>query len=381
MALDLNQYQPVRSKSLDTAKEKPSRTSFLNRELSFTPAINDKKKERLYLDLRNLIGSGIDLRTALELIGTEAQGKALRNLLHRVKSDVEMGKDLWEAMSATGKFSDFEIKSVEIGERSATLPEVFENLRIYFEARIQIKRQLTGALMYPVFVLTVALGVMYFMLTTIVPMFSDIFKQFNKELPQSTLNVIATSNFVQQNFYYILAAIGVPVLLLYTQAAKPWFRKAKATILFNLPLFGGILKKIYLIRFSRFLYLLTQSHTPLVQALGLVRDVIGSYPHEQSLDSIAESIRKGGSLSEGMAKYPIYDRRMVSLIRVAEQNNTLAATLHNLASQYDQEVQHRMKLTGKMIEPVIIILIGLFIGVILIAMYSPLFNLGNTLEP
>jgi type IV pilus assembly protein PilC len=381
MALDLKQYQMVKATPLDKVEKKPASTSFLNRELSLGPAINDKKKERLYLDLRNLIGSGIDLRTALELIGAEAQGKALRKILQRVKSDVENGKDLWEALSSTGRFSEFEIRSVEIGERSATLPEVFENLRIYFEARIQIKRQLMGALMYPVFVLTVALGVMYFMLTTIVPMFSDIFKQFNKELPQSTLNVIAASEFVQHNFYYLIAGIGVPIIFLYFQKARPWYRKAKAAILFNLPLFGGILKKIYLIRFSRFLYLLVQSHTPLVQALGLVRDVIGSYPHEQSLDDIAESIRKGGSLSDGLSKYPVYDRRMVSLIRVAEQNNTLAPTLHNLASQYDQEVQHRMKLTGKMIEPVIIILIGLFIGVILIAMYSPLFNLGNTLEP
>lgn len=385
VAIDLNKYHSERQKNVRSVpqgkKENTNNGSFLDTELSFSSKVSDKKKERLYQDLHNLVGSGVDLRTSLELVSAEVKSKAYKKLLEDIRKDVESGKELWEAMENTQKFTDFELKSVEIGERSATLSPVFENLKTYFAARIQIKRQLTGALMYPAFVLLAAFGVMYFMLTSIVPMFSDIFGQFNKELPSETLMVIAASDFVNENLTIIIASFVLPLAFLYFVRKTLIFRKISSTFIMSIPFFGSSTRKIYHIRFTRFLYLLTSAHTPLIKALELVKDVIGSYPFEKSLDSIIEEVRKGGTLSDGLSKYKIYDRRMVSLLRVAEQNNSLAPTLKSLAEQYDEEVQHRMKLTGKMIEPVIILIIGGFIAVILVAMYSPLFNLGNALEP
>ena len=152
-------------------------------------------------------------------------------------------------------------------------------------------------------------------------------------------------------------------------------------ILIRIPFFGKLIKKIYITRFCQSLSLLLSAKTPLVTSLDLVQRMISFYPLESSLDMIKKEVTKGTLFSKALAKHSIYDFKLVSLVDVAEQVNKLDDMFERLSKQYDEEVQHQTKMIGVIMEPLIIVIIGLVVGTVLIAMYSPMFDLSKIIQP
>ncbi len=360
-----------------TRSDVGKKENIFNRDIQLFSSFNDKKKERFYMDLRILLMAGIDLKTALELIIEEQPKEKDKVFFKTICDDVIKGKSLAESLKTSGKFSEYEYFSIEIGEESNRLNEVLEELMNYYADQAALKKQIMSVLSYPAFVFVITIGLVYFMLTSVVPMFADVFKQFGSELPQLTLKVIAISeNFPFYALIGTIVIIGIG-LFVYWQKNEVWFRQSTSAFFLKIPKVGQLIKLVYLARFTQAMHLLLASKTPLVRSLELTERMIKFYPLQQAIKQMREDITKGKSLHTGMSAFSIFPKRMLSLIKVGEEVNQLEVMLGKLSKQYNEELKYQTNIIGKIMEPLILLIIGCIVGVILVAMYMPMFNLSN----
>lgn len=357
-----------------------TQNSFFQKEIAIGKAFPDKAKESFYNEFCALLDSGVDIQRALALLIDEQTKKRLKAILEQVQQALIGGQSLYEALKNSGHFSAYEYQSVKIGEETGRLKIVLQHLSDFYAEKVKLKRQLVGVFTYPGFVILVTFGVLYFMLNSVVPMFEDVFKQFGQELPQLTQKIIWLSKNFTSFMIYFGGAIILSSVYFYTQRKEEWFRKAQANFLLRIPVFGVLIKKVYLARFCQSFSLLLSSKTPLVQSIDLVEEMIGFYPFEEAMREVKKVVVSGGHFSEGLAKFPIFDKRFVSLVKIAEEINQLDKTFERLTKQNQEEIEYRTKLIGTIIEPLIIIVIGAIVGVIMVAMYMPMFNLSNVIK-
>ncbi len=361
-----------------SAKNKSGeKVNFFNQEIKLFSRFNDKKKERFYSDLQVLLNSGIDLKSAFEIIIEEQEKESEAQFFSEIYEDIISGNGFAEALKKTGKFTDYEYYSIHIGEESNQLVTVLNELALYFKERVELKKQIVSVLSYPGFVFLITIGIVYFMLDSIVPMFSDVFKQFGSDLPALTQKIIYISeNFGIYALVFFLVCAGVGIFI-YTQKNQEWFRKWTSKIILWIPVVKSITTKIYLTRFVQSMHLLLSSKTPLVKSLDLTQKMIRFYPLERALDDIKDKVTKGESLNGIMKNYSIFPKRLVSLVKVGEEVNQLEEMLAKISKQYSEELKHETTIIGKIMEPLILLIIGSVVGVILVAMYLPMFNLSN----
>jgi len=380
VSIDLSKYDLKKEKTSIKKKESFA-FDFLNKDIQlFGSELSDKKKERFYSELNILFSAGVDIKTALELIEEEQTKAKDKEVFRKIKESVISGGSLSNAIHQTEKFSPYEYYSLKIGEESGRLPEVLLDLASFFSKKIEQKRQIVNALSYPTIVLFTSFGAIFFMMKFVVPMFADVFKRFNGELPYLTKLIIKISEgFSHYSFYFFILLFSV-IALFYSQRKKDWYRKATSSIALKLPIIGNMVQKIYLARFCHSMNLLVGAKTPLVNAIDLVKKMVGFYPIEYSLKVVQEDILRGESLYKSLSKFKVYNKRMLSLIKVAEEVNQLDVIFGKLAKQYGDEVEHQTSLLGSLIEPIMIIFLGLLVSVILIAMYLPLFQLSSSVH-
>jgi type IV pilus assembly protein PilC len=204
-----------------------------------------------------------------------------------------------------------------------------------------------------------------------------VFKRFKGELPAFTKLIIRISD-VTGNYaiYFFLASVLLAVFL-FTQRKAVWFRHYGAKIILHTPIMKDMIGKIYLARFCQSMNLLISARTPLITAIDLVKKMVGFYPIESSLESVQQDLLKGTPLHVSLARFSIYNRRMISLLKVAEEVNQLDTMFAKLSKQYSDEVEHQTSILGSLIEPIMIIFLGILVAVILVAMYLPLFQMGS----
>ncbi len=381
MQIDISKYKAAEQFSSSKKEEKYFILDFLNKDIHlFGKKFSDKKKERFYSDLSILLSAGVDIKTTLELIIEEQTKAKDKQLYERIKDDVISGKSLSEAMNKTEQFSMYEYYSIRIGEESGKIAEVLNELSKYFTNKIKQSRQLVQALSYPIIVLLTAFGAIFFMMNFVVPMFADIFKRFKSDLPYLTKLIMKFSEIVSAYSGYFFVVVFAIIAVFYSQRKAEWFRKYGAMLIMKLPVIGDMIKKIYVARFCHSMNLLMSAKTPLVTAIDLVKKMIGFYPIEKSLDTVKEDILKGVSLHQSLSNYSIYNKRMISLIKVAEEVNQLDLIFEKLSKQYLDEVEHQTSIMSTLLEPFIIIFLGVFVAVILVAMYLPLFQLSTSVR-
>lgn len=354
--------------------------SFFQKEIVLTKTFPDKAKEEFYKEFSSLLSSGIDIQRTLSILIEEQSKEKLVIVLEGILEHLVKGSSLSQALAESGHFTAYEFQSIKIGEETGRLNIILEHLSEYFNNKVKLKRQLVSVFTYPVFVICITIGVLYFMLNSVVPMFEDVFKQFGQELPYLTQKIILISKHFSTFLMFFILAILTLITIGYFQRKEDWFRKFTSSLVLKLPVFGGLMKKIYLARTCQSLSLLLSSKTPLVSALTMIEEMIGFYPIEASFKTIKQGIVKGGSFHAGLAEFDIYDNRLVSLTKIAEETNQLDATFERLSKQYQEDIEFRTKLIGTIIEPLIIVVIGMIVGVIMVAMYLPMFNLSNVIK-
>jgi type IV pilus assembly protein PilC len=363
------------------AKKEGDFLAILNKDFSFSRGLSDKKKYRFYAELSLLISAGIDIRMALELTIEGEKSKKTQAVLQEVFDYIIKGNTLSQSILLSAKFSEYEYYSLKIGEESGNIREVLQDLANFYEGRIEFKRKLVSTFSYPVIVLVTALTAIFFMLNFIVPIFEDAFKRFGGELPYLTRLVLSLSEGIQRyGLISILVVLG-SVLLLYTQRKQNWFRKYASFLLLKLPVIGEIAQKTYLARFCHSMSLLTGVNNPLVNSITLVRKMVRFYPLEKALGEIEQDILNGALFYKAMSRHTdIFPKRMISLVKVAEEVNKLAEVFDQIRKQYADETENSTKTISSLLEPFLIIFIGLFVGVILVAMYLPLFEIGSGMQ-
>ena len=379
MKLGIDLKNIKQTKTVDKKEKSGGLGELLNKDIKlFGSKINDKKKERFYSDLGTLLTSGIDIKTSLELIVDDQKKKDDRLLFEQIMADVINGQGLAEAVLKSGKFSAYEYHSLRIGEETGRVTDVLPELAKYFNKKIKQRRQLISAFSYPLMTMCVAVGAVIFMMNFVVPMFMDIFKRFGGELPTLTKVVIDLSKGFGQNIGWFMMVLISAIILMYTQRKQLWYRKAVSSIILKTPLIGDIMNKVYLARFCQSMALLISARTPLISAIELVRKMISFYPYEVALEKMEKDIMNGMSLHESMKQFPIFDKRTISLIKVAEEVNKLDQVFDRLNKQNSEEVEHKVGLMSSFLEPVMIIFVGLFVAIILVSMYLPMFKLSTS---
>jgi type IV pilus assembly protein PilC len=336
-----------------------------------------KFKESLYMELETLLVAGLDLQSGLEILTQGQTKKKHTKLLEDIRAAVISGSSFSAALAQTGKFSDYEVFSIQIGEESGKLNEVLHELRLFFEKMIQFRRQLVGALTYPMFILGFSLLAVYFLLNKLVPVFSGVYARFDGELPALTRLIIDLSGKTQRLGPWVMLGLLVLALVIYLNREQELVRKYRAWLVLRLPVFGNIVYNIYLARFCQSMHLLLQSKVPLLQASSLVGKMVRLYPIEQSLTVASHDIMNGKSLHESLGKSGFYSKKMLSLIKIGEESGQLDQIFKRLAQQHNAEAEQAAGVAGSLIEPIIIIFLGLLVGVILVAMYLPLFQMGG----
>ena len=217
------------------------------------------------------------------------------------------------------------------------------------------------------------------MLRYVVPMFQDIFKQNGVDLPPITRFIISLSEIMREQFWWIFFLLVVFVGCIYFIKKKRWFKRGKDQLLSKMPVLGKFMRTVHLSQFTQAVSLLVAAKVPMVSSIQMVKRMINFIPLQEVLEKVEDSLLKGRSLSDSLDGHGIFDDKMISLVKVAEETNQTEFIFERLNQQYNQQVQQRSKLLSTVLEPFIIVFIGIVVGVILIAMYLPMFELSNVL--
>jgi len=376
MPVSIKQYQKE-SQSVATTKPAAKKESIFTKDIKlFDGGIGMKFREQFYAELGVLLSSGLDIQTAFKLIGESQRKPAHQELVDSLLAGIMEGNSLSESMRNSEKFSDYEVYSIQIGEESGKLLQILEELTMFYGKSIKYRQQLVGALAYPGFVISFAFLVVFFLLKFLVPMFADIYARFDGDLPAVTQFIITCSEWMGKNFYYLFFVLVTIILSIYSQRKKDGVRNIGSKILLGMPIFGGIYRQIFLARFAQAMYFLLGANVPLLKTVGLVKQMVGFYPIEQSLIQAEQDILAGEMLNKTLHKSNFYPSRLIALLKVGEETSNLDEMFKKVADEYNKEVERKTATIGSLIEPVLIVCLGGLVGFILVAMYLPLFQLS-----
>jgi type IV pilus assembly protein PilC len=378
-SIDLSRYERKKVIAKPQLQSQNGLAELLSKDISFgSGELSDKKKEYLYLELHSLLQAGVDLKSSLDLVTADQQQTKDKELYRQIQQAVIGGVSFSQALASSSKFSSYEVFSLQIGEETGKLIEVLNDLSKYYQSRIKQRRKIISSLTYPCIVLSTSLGAVFFMLKFVVPMFGDVFKRFGGHLPWVTEKIIGISNALQDNFLPVFWLVVAVSITLFSLRKTERYRQIQTGLVRRIPVIGNLVEKIYLARFCNSMRLLINARLPLLRAIGLIRQMIRYYPIDSSLSVIEENITKGKTLHESLQQFNIYPSKMVQLIKVGEETNKLDHFFGILSEQYIEEVEYKTSTLSSVMEPLIIIFLGLIVGVILISMYLPLFQMSNS---
>lgn len=378
MGFKLKDIKPNETVDQDTVKHQ--KQSFLTKEIKlFSKPFSNKVKEDFYTELSVLLKAGINLKEALELIHDSQKNKLTKEILQGIIEKIISGESLSETLQSNKQFTSYEYFSIKIGEETGTLSQVTEQLGAFYVRRNEQRRNLIGALTYPMIILTTAVLVVVFMLQFVVPMFQDIFEQQKVELPAITKFIIGVSEFVKDYGWLLILIIVLLIALNYAFKNAVRFKKVKDHIILKTPYLGNFVKTVYLSQFTQAVTLLTASKVPVVNSIQLVKQMINFHPLQEALENVEQHILKGDSLSKSLKQQKLFDDKMVAMVKVAEETNQNEFIFDRLNKQYNIQVEQKSKMLATIMEPFIILIIGILVGVILIAMYLPMFKLSSVI--
>ncbi len=363
-----------------SSKNENSIESLLKKEITlFGDSFNNKKKQAFYLELAVLLKAGVSFKEGLSLIIESLKKKADKDLIQTILNDVVNGKPFSDALMTSKSFTEYEYYSIQIGEETGTTAQVCEELGRFFERKNEQKRIIVAALTYPSIVLSTAVLVVVFMLSYVVPMFQDIFKQNNMELPFLTQLIVKLSIWTKTYGLYFFSAIIIFIFSTQFFKDNHKYKKTLHYFLIKIPVLGPFMTKVYLAQFTQAVTLLTTAKVPLLNSIQMVKKMIRFVPLQEALEQVENSILKGNSLSASLKNTPLFDNRIISLVKVAEETNQTEYVFKQLSEQYNLEVVQQSKVMTTVLEPFIILFVGVLVAVLLVAMYLPMFQLSSAI--
>ncbi|MEZ4813954.1 MAG: type II secretion system F family protein [Bdellovibrionota bacterium] len=322
--------------------------------------------------------AGLTLIQCLSVLGEQTPNPAFARTLNSVVKEIQEGQTLTQALSKqTGVFDKIFINLIGAGEGSGTLDRILDRLAVYYEKMASIRRKVVTATIYPSAILVIVFGIITGLLIFVVPMFEKMFADQGKELPQATQLLLAVSQFIRQHVIIMGAAVGGIIFLIGYIFTNEEARAKIDPVLLHLPIFGNILQKSCLARFCRTLGTLIQAGVPILDAFNLAAKVSGNYEIEGAAMRVQASVKEGSSISAPLALESSFPRMVVSMISVGEQTGELEKMLMKVAEFYEDEVDTSVSAMTSILEPMLIVIMGIVVVSVLIPLYLPIFNLGD----
>jgi type IV pilus assembly protein PilC len=328
-----------------------------------------------------MIDAGLPLVQCLEILGSQQENKTFKQIILQVKSDVEEGSTFADALRKHPKpFDALYVNLVQAGEIGGILDTILNRLAAYLEKADALARKVKGAMVYPTTVLVVALGVIIMMLVKIIPTFEKMFQDFGGQLPGPTQLVVNLSHFMQDWILVFLGCVAA-VVIAFSQARKRSsdFRRKTDGVALKLPVFGPLLRKVAVARFTRTLGTMLSSGVPILDGLDIVARTAGNMVVEDALYSVKAGISEGKTVAEPLAASNVFPGMVVQMIAVGEETGAMEAMLSKIADFYDDEVDAAVDALTAMLEPAMMVGLGGTVGGMLIAMYLPIFKIADTI--
>lgn len=379
--LDLQKRIPPPVTATVTAPVVEKKENIWNRDIQIGPAVSPKDKRQFFQLLGILLESGLSITEAFSILIGQTKKKKFASVLASLQQWLQEGITLSAAMKRFPKyFSSFEVFTVKMGEDSGNIVRVLNDLGVYHEKRIRLQRKFTQALSYPIAVLMIAGAVLSFMIAFVVPMFEDSFRRFDAELPGITKMVLSVSSFARNWGLMILiaAAVGVFLLIRFKESAP--VKRTLSGIGMRLPLIGGLLLKIQLSRFCYSLGLMLRSKVNLDQALELLEQVTTYYPLQRTVGEIRRDVVEGSTIYDAFSRHSVYPPVMLQMVKVGERTARLDQMMDNLARTMEEEGETAIGSLTSLLEPLLIVLLGIIVGGILLAMYLPMFAMSGHVQ-
>jgi type IV pilus assembly protein PilC len=328
--------------------------------------------------LATMLEAGITLLRSLDVINSQVESRLLYNVLTQVRNEVEQGRSLSSALEKHPKqFSQFWVSLVEVGEASGTMPQVLEKLAIYMEQQAAFKSIIISAVIYPAILMCVCVGAICFFAFFVGPKFETIYASMGKELPAFTTLILTVFKFIKEKIFLIIgASFGASFMFksyIRTNVGQIQFEK----FMFNLPVFGAVVKLIVVERFAAQMSILIDSGVPILYALEITEKLVENRTCGLIVNDIRESVREGRLLAEPMEKSGFFPPMAVQMIKVGEETGELSKMLKHVSKFYQANVEAFMKRFGTMIEPFMLLFMGGVIGTIVLAMFLPMFSMGS----
>ena len=330
--------------------------------------------------LGTMIDAGLPIVQCLDILGEQADNKNFRKIVRQLKDDVESGSTFTEALKKHPKiFDDLFVNMISAGEVGGILDTILSRLSEYLEKSMKLKAKIKGAMIYPATIITVAVVVTAVLLIWVIPVFAELFSSFGQDLPGPTQFVINLSNFTIAYFPYLVAtavAIAITIRQIY-QTENGRLRMDQMAL--QMPVFGELLRKSAIARFTRTLSTLVSSGVPILDALLITAKTSGNKIVERAILATRTSISEGNTISEPLTQSKVFPPMVCQMISVGESTGALDSMLQKIAEFYEDEVDNMVANLTTLMEPMVILFLGVIIGGLVISMYLPIFKLGSVI--
>ena len=342
------------------------------------PRIKEKDVVVFARQFSTMIDAGLPLIQCLDILGSQEQNKTFAGVITSVKEDIEGGSTLTDALKKHPKvFDDLFVNLVSAGEAGGILDTVLARLSAYMEKAIALKSKIKGAMTYPASILVVSVGVVVLLLVKVIPVFQDLFSSMGHALPAPTQFVVDASEFMRNYILYIIGA-----LIVFVFAFRRYYRTERGrlnidTMVLKVPVFGPLLRKVAVAKFTRTLSAMITSGVPILEGLNVVSKTAGNRLVENALMETRRSISEGKTIAEPLKETAIFPPMVVQMIAVGEATGALDTMLAKIADFYDDEVDTAVSAMTALLEPFMMVFLGVVVGGIIIAMYLPIFQMAS----
>lgn len=330
--------------------------------------------------LATLIDAGLPLLRSLNILVAQQPPSKLRDVLREITADVQGGGTFSEALTKHPRgFDRLYVNMVRAGEVGGMLETVLNRLAEFMEKRMALQRRVKSAMVYPIFVILAATGIVTFLLVKVVPVFAEIFSEFGAGLPAPTQFLVTVSDFVEMKWWLMLLVFNSSLITFKILRKIPIVLRVSDIVSLKIPMVGDLVTKVAVARFARTLGTLLNSGVPILQSLKITRDTISNSVIQDAVEHVHDRIKEGDTIAAPLDESKVFPAMVVNMIDVGEETGSLDSMLNKVADIYDNEVEMAVEGLLSMMEPAIILILGAIIGFIVVALYLPIFTLGDAM--
>ncbi len=368
----------LRKRNLKVLKLKPKPKDIFENVAFMQPKVTNKDLVIFTRQFSTMIDAGLPLVQGLNILADQAENPKFRSILKQITKDVEGGSTLAEAMKKHPKvFNELFVNLIAAGEVGGILDTILQRLATFIEKAAELKSKIKGALTYPIVVVCIAFIVIAVILIFVIPVFQDMFASFGSALPAPTQLVVNMSDFMKGNIHWVILGIVVLAFAFKQYRNTKGGRKTTDNIALKLPIFGDLLKKTAVARFTRTLGTMLASGVPILDSLEIVAKTAGNVIIEEIIYEVRGSIAEGQTIAEPLSENDIFPGMVIQMISVGEATGALDTMLEKIADFYDKEVDAAVDALTSMLEPLLMLFLGGAIGGLVVAMYLPIFSMAG----